>query len=89
MRLPPGMRLRIELIGGADAVEIVVAGVVRAGGVERARELSRVTADDAMGALRIARDWLTARLVAEAEEHAPTTPPVFESERVEPEETPF
>lgn len=86
MNLPPGKGLRLDLIGGEDGVAVVVSGVVRAGQAERSRELSRATAGDAMAAIRVARDWLTARIVAEAESHAPSTPPTPEEiERVEVE----
>jgi hypothetical protein len=78
MRLPAGKGLRIDLIGGEDEVLVVVSGVVRAGGIERARELSRAPAADLLAAFRVARDWLTARLVAEAEAHAPPVPPTPE-----------
>lgn len=79
MNLPPGKSLRIEMTGLPEGeVRLSVQGVVRAGGVERVRELTRGDYPDAIAAMRAARDWCSTRITADAETHAPAAPPVLD-----------
>lgn len=80
LSLPAGAILRIEMTGlGGGRVQLSVQAVARVGERERKRDLASEEYDDLLDAERAARDWLSVRILAVAEAHAPEVPPVFDA----------